>query len=573
MSGNHCQKIMRDDNKNTIGGWKWFPAIWTVIPIGIFIYYCLAYLNRIGISYDETVFVNAALGGITYDLVYKKVFNIPVMVLPYIGIIKPIIYYPIFKLFGVGIYSIRLPVIFISAVTLAIWYRNIGLLARNTVLAVAFLFIIATDPIFIIQSKLDIGPTVVQDFLLAASVCLFLPLLTNKSVLQLSLLFMTLIVGAYNKANFIWFISSCIAACAIFFPREIICVYRNNPRASLAVTVAFLILLCVIIACMVIPSAFNYPIGNLLHVSPQEKVSYMYHLLAATLNGSVMFYYFFSSDVSAASFANVIELTAFAVWLLFALSLKVLGRRNQEFGQYSRYICFFFLIFLLELLQIVITPQGRLPAHIMILWPLNHLIFILTLYSFYSLFPSAIIGRLLLLPPVLLVVSQLYVNDIYLLQFKNPAAYKNQLWSPAVYDLSKYINEHIKEYDYVLSLDFGLNNQVFALASDNVARTKFHDIWYFFSDNPDIIRARNFFYPMFNHDDQTNWQWLYDKYFNRKKTLVIGFSGKEWIIGATEKFYRFADKYNLKVDFVTSIHDAMNNDIYNLYSVTNQAAN
>lgn len=553
-----------------LGDKNWLPLIGAWIPILVFLFYCLVYLDRIGLSYDESVFVDAALGGITYDMVYKKFLDIPVLVMPYIGAIKPLIYYPVFKLFDVGIYSIRLPMIFLSALTLVIWYKNAKTFYRNPVLASAFLFIIATDPLFIIQSKLDFGPTVIQNFLLATSIYLFFRFLKNHSMLYLSFLYLALLTGVYNKANFIWFVSAFFLASAICFGGQIFQIYRNNQRVFLVTSGLFLLLLFIIIAYMIIPSALNFTIGNLLHVTPGEKIYYIYRLFTATLNGSVMFLYLFSDGVSAASLTNTIEWTTLGVWLVIMLLQKLRKHTPAEFNECNRYIGYFLLIFVLELTQIIMTPQGRLPAHLMVLWPLHHLIFIFILRAFYTLLPGAVFRNLLLLPPAALVMSQLYVNDIYLIQFKNPGAYKNPLWSPAVYSLSQYINQHLQQYDYVLSLDFGLNNQLFALAGSDAARGKFHDIWYFFDDDQDIKRARNFYYPMFNRSDKANWQWLYDTYFKDKTTLVIGFSDKEWIVGVTEKFYQFTVQYHLKVDLLPSIHDALNHNVYNLYAVSDQ---
>src|SRR5262249_45580515 len=112
-----------------------------------------------------------------------------------------------------------------------------------------------------------------------------------------------------------------------------------------------------------------------------------------------------------------------------------------------------------------------------------------------------------------------------------------------------------------------LNNQIFALAPNNEERKKFHDIWFLFVDDPDIKRARNFFYPMFNQDDKANLQWLYEQFFKNKTTLVVAYSGSEWVIGVTEKFYHFADKYRLKIKFLISIQDEAERSIYNLYEV------
>ena len=73
---------------------------------------------------DEVNFVDApALGGFPHQAyVYKSVGPVPVLIIPYIGVVKSAIFAPIFAIWGVSVPTIRLPAIALSAVTLVVAY-------------------------------------------------------------------------------------------------------------------------------------------------------------------------------------------------------------------------------------------------------------------------------------------------------------------------------------------------------------------------------------------------------------------------------------------------------------------
>src|SRR5207249_12086174 len=54
-------------------------------------------------------------------------------------------------------------------------------------------------------------------------------------------------------------------------------------------------------------------------------------------------------------------------------------------------------------------------------------------------------------------------------------------WSPEIYTLSRYINEHGLEAKSVISVDWGLHNQLHALAPKKL-RQRMHDCWPMFKN-------------------------------------------------------------------------------------------
>jgi hypothetical protein len=61
------------------------------------------------------------------------------------------------------------------------WYKNSKIIFENDhIFSLLFFFVIATDPIFIIQLKLDIGPTVLQNFFIALTFYLYLMCINQR---------------------------------------------------------------------------------------------------------------------------------------------------------------------------------------------------------------------------------------------------------------------------------------------------------------------------------------------------------------------------------------------------------
>ncbi|MDY6971276.1 MAG: glycosyltransferase family 39 protein, partial [Thermodesulfobacteriota bacterium] len=136
-----------------------------------------------GIYYDEITFVNISLGGIHDHFVHKRIFGIPVMMMPYIGALKSYIFSPVFQIFGVSAASIRIPAILISCCTIYIGFLLCKqvLMPDNGMYPILFAAVLATDPAFIINSRLDYGPVVLMTFLKLLSLYFFYKLIRTRS--------------------------------------------------------------------------------------------------------------------------------------------------------------------------------------------------------------------------------------------------------------------------------------------------------------------------------------------------------------------------------------------------------
>jgi hypothetical protein len=158
---------------------------------------------------------------------------------------------------------------------------------------------------------------------------------------------------------------------------------------------------------------------------------------------------------------------------LFFLVQNTEARENRRNG------FFFFLIGLLVFVQIVITPQAGGPHHFSMIFPLPLLAFVFLAQPMYRQIAAKSLRRF---AAVLLVFAAGFVFAVnlhntfqYLSRFRENSSYSPGL-SPAIYSLSKFINEHGLEEKSVISVDWGVHNQLHALAPRELQR-RMHDSW------------------------------------------------------------------------------------------------
>lgn len=115
----------------------------------------LAFLPLLGIENDEAlfaiVFFKPRGGSYTYKIGHSE---LPLMILSYLGTLKSWVYRPIFKVFGVGVASVRIPVILVGAVSVWLLYQLLlKISGRRTALIGCGL--LATDATFLLTSTFD----------------------------------------------------------------------------------------------------------------------------------------------------------------------------------------------------------------------------------------------------------------------------------------------------------------------------------------------------------------------------------------------------------------------------------
>jgi hypothetical protein len=148
-----------------------------------------------------------------------------------------------------------------------------------------------------------------------------------------------------------------------------------------------------------------------------------------------------------------------------------------------------FLIFV----QIVITPQAGGPHHHSMIFPLPILALAFFSRSLYDHFGTKKFSRIVAFSAgagaMLIFLVNIHNTMIYLSHFRSNPHYQ-PLWSPEIYSLSRFINDHGFEAKNIICADCCVHNQLRALAPKKLRR-RIVDFWPVFKDLPKNPEERN----------------------------------------------------------------------------------
>jgi len=406
-----------------------------------------------GLYYDEVIFVNAAQGGPGDSFVYR-LGSVPLFVMPYMGALKAWLYAPIFHLFGVSVLTIRLPAILLAAVTLLILYHAM----RGTLgplWASAVVWIMAIDPLNLFTSRLDWGPTVLMHLFQAVIIALWFSYREKPKLWKPVFIVICFGLGCFDKFNFVWF--------ALAFSIGTFVCYRDSVKdvwVSLPRFVPWSVAIVVAIALGIM----LYLVRQLLYSTGISSVPVTLTRLIGTLSGAAIAEFVFENHAGIISFTPVLLILVDGFLAVRCLALPLSNAQARE----NRKNGFFFLIIgFLILAQIVITPHAGGPHHYAMIFPWPLLAFAFLAKSLYTQIARKnlrlLAALLLACVAICLVCVQAHNTAVFLTHFRTNPHY-NPRWSPAIYSLSGYINEHGYEARRIMSLDWGLDNQLRALA-------------------------------------------------------------------------------------------------------------
>jgi 4-amino-4-deoxy-L-arabinose transferase-like glycosyltransferase len=423
-----------------------------------------------GLYYDELVFVNAAQGAPDNTFIHVRLGSVPLFIMPYLGALKAWIYAPVFHLFGVSALTIRLPAILLAAVTLVLLYwamrRTIG-----GIWAAIAVWIMAVDPTNVFPSRLDWGPTVLMHFFQAAIIALWFSYRGKPELWKPALIFVCFGLGFFDKFNFIWLASAFVIGISLCYPDSLKNLWISSPRFARWMT---------IILVLVASGAALFFILPVLHLQPAKLPSMSlqtrWHGLLSTLAGVAVAHLIFENSSGMISFVPswlILTDCALVLVCLFSPVKDAEARENRRNG------LFFLLMGFLVFVQIVVTPQAGGPHHYSMILPLPLLAFVFLAQSLCRQIAAKNLRRLaaflLLSAAVSVFVVSVHNVGEYLSRFRTISHY-NPRWSPEIYSLSHYINEHGLEAQGVISVDWGLHNQLHALAPRKL-QPRMHDYW------------------------------------------------------------------------------------------------
>jgi 4-amino-4-deoxy-L-arabinose transferase-like glycosyltransferase len=466
-----------------------------VAAVCVFVFLAAYRIELPGPYYDELHFVNAALGAPDNTFIHMRLGSLPFLVSPYMGALKAWGYAPIFRLFGVSALTIRLPAILLAALTLLIFYRAMRDSVGHAWAAIA-VWIMAVDPANLFPSRLDWGPTVLTHFFQAAILALWFSYRDKPGPWKIVLICICAGLGFFDRFNFIWLLSAFAIGICLCYPDSLQNLWVSTPRFTRWVAIILALLALGIMLYLVLPLLLNVPHPTrALTTNLQLK----WHGLVDTLSGAAVAHFIFENPTGIIRFASywLIVVDGFlALACLFSPISNAPARENRKNG------LFCFLIGFLIFVQIVITPQAGGPHHYLMIFPWPFLAFAFLARSLYDHFRTKKLSQVVALPLVAAATCIFFVNIhntiSYLSHFRNNPHYTS-VWSPEIYSLSHYVNEHGFQARSIICVDWGLHTQFHALAPKKL-RWRIHDYWPIFQtlsqkDKESQTAALNYIFP------------------------------------------------------------------------------
>lgn len=405
----------------------------------------VAMIDRPGLQYDETLFINAATLRIP-GLISQSVDGIALMVFPYIGALKSWLYAPLFSIFGQSAATIRVPVVLITTGGLALSYFAVRDLVNRTVAMLAFVALCFDQSVFWLTRN-DVGPSAIAFFLKCAALWCMARFALNRSQRWVWLLLATLALGVFNKLDFIWVVNAAAALSAMLMFR-----YRSLLRTHWQILAIWICGLAVIYAAS---GAYYFgdnvgstvTNGNVIGQPWTEFQAGMQSVLSGT--------WFYGYALAPIGSANAVVLLVFALFLAGGLASVALPvRRNLAvFG--------LALATVLIALQNLLTGSATSGWHYIAIYPF---VTIVAAYGAYFL-AHTLFRRSLAMSVALVCVGALALvyDGVLLGKYFNNLSTKepgNTGWTPAIYRLSSALQQ---THAAIFTADWGIYNPLFAL--------------------------------------------------------------------------------------------------------------
>ena len=314
----------------------------------------------IGPQQDETLFVRGLLPPVYVESTSHRSTDIPFMLTPYLGALKIWLYKPIFAVAAPSIWSLRLPVLFASA--LSIWLMF--LIARRFLsapFAAVAALLLAADPMFLLTGTFDWGPVALQHLLALLMVWTALRAHETASWHWAAAAGLACGLGVWDKVGFLWIVAGLLAAVVAAGRGPALRVWRS-PRLIAAVSAG-----AILGAAVFLRYNIRYDLATFRSTSGLDLGNLTAKLqgLWLTLDGSALFG-FLTADSGAPAWLN----WSMQGWILLAALAAI-----PLAGELRRAAIFLALCMAVSfLLMAAMKNAGQSAHHIVLLWPLPQLL-------------------------------------------------------------------------------------------------------------------------------------------------------------------------------------------------------
>lgn len=444
----------------------WINPLLMMVGVAIFAItaFCLAarHLEHPGLYYDELLFVNGALNrGVSDLFVISRWHGVPILLMDYIGALKAWIYYPIFLVWDVNPWTIRIPALLVG-ITGEVFL--IFALKHLFDWKTAFLGtpLLLLDPDVLMHSRLDWGPNALSYFFRGALILSISLWIRKKRIGFLWMAFASFLLGCFDKLNFIWIGVAAAGALAVTYRMQIFSAW--NARRT-QYTILFI---CVALG---LGSSITRGIlisGNMPYTAStswMERIQQAGHLLVLALGGGGPLEFIMGDGMRL--WENLTP--GYLTCIILAVTIYLLKKPYQQ----SKEINFLIMFILFLIGAFAATKMATGPHHAAVIAGLPIMLLAPLLSSVLgadTTWNIGVIGSVILLSLGMISANQRCISEFQ----KSP---KNFNWDPAQHDVAEFVRRNPGRL-YMTS-DWGIATHLICGATKG---TRIEETWWKFTD-------------------------------------------------------------------------------------------
>jgi hypothetical protein len=457
-------------------------ALWIVVSSSAFaLAGGIALVPTVGLQYDEVLFVNGSTDATTTHFVNVRFGGIPILLMDYIGALKAWLYAPIFAVFGAGMESVRIPMIFAFVLSVAILVRIVWVRSRPWVAALLGILLLL-EPAFTLMARNDWGPVALGGLLRVGLVGALLIAIESGRRRWAFAATLLLALGIFNKLDFAISGTAILAAVLVVFARSILAAIRRRPISASVIFAAFVAVYLAAYFFMYLRAAGS--VGS-FSGTWLERVESRANLITDTFEGGMLVRYMTGETLSAPSPAIPVALgVALVVGAAALLSRRGVREATVVEGgriPIGKLLAMSIVACATTFLGLVLASEVTGPHHAALLWPFPWLVIALG-YAYLverarqeaAVHPLALVGGIFV---AIVVVGQAVattsVSSIMISTTERPA-----VWTQDTRAASDALAAHLtaQEDAVLVTADWGIANQFIAydVGADHL---DVRDIW------------------------------------------------------------------------------------------------
>lgn len=382
------------------------------------------HLEHPGLYYDELLFVNGALNrGVSDLFIVSRWHGVPILLMDYIGALKAWIYHPIFSVWDVNPWTVRIPSLLIGITgEIFLIYALRHLFDWKTALLGAPLLLL--DPDVLMHSRLDWGPNALAYFFRGAVILCMSLWIRKQGIRFLWIALVSILLGCFDKLNFIWIGAAAVGALAVTYRSEIYAAWsaRTLQYTTLFICVA-LGLGASVIRSILISGRVPHPVS----IPWIDRLYQAGHLLILAIGGGGPLEFIMGDGMRLWIYLIPGYVACIIVGGAIYL-IKKTDKQHKEINFLMIFILFFIAAF-------VATKMATGPHHAALIAGLPVMLLAallsreLTVLGYWSI---AVIGSVILLS-----LGMILANQRCLSEFQKPP--ENFNWDPSQHEVAEFV--------------------------------------------------------------------------------------------------------------------------------------